>query len=180
MSVSPSQLTVSVYIGFGSNIGDRRAYIRAAFHHLSETEGVRLQRVSSLYETEPVGDAAQAPFLNGVALLETTHTPLSLLHILKNVETAVGRQHRTRWGPREVDLDILLYGDRCVQTETLVIPHPEMHLRGFVLVPLADLAPDLHHPICQKTIRTLLAQLGASEGISEVGTLSIPSISELP
>ena len=147
------------YIGFGSNIGDRLAHIQNAIHALSKTEGITLQKISSVYKTDPVGYEAQAQFLNGVAAIQTTLPPLSLLHILKGIETAIGRKHRTRWGPREIDLDILIYGDLCLQAEKLIIPHPEMHRRGFVLVPLAEIAPDLVHPVFQETIQTLRNRL---------------------
>ena len=152
-----------VYIGFGSNIGDRRAHIQNAIHTLSKTEGIALQKVSSVYTTDPVGYEAQAQFLNGVVAIETSLSPLALLHTLKHIETAIGRKHRIRWGPREIDLDILIYGDLCVQTEKLVIPHPEMHLRGFVLIPLAEIAPDLLHPVFQESIQTLLSRLENSK-----------------
>ena len=148
-----------VYIGFGSNIGDRLAHIQNAIRALSETEGITLEKISSVYKTDPVGYEAQAQFLNGAAAIQTNLPPLSLLHTLKNIETAIGRQHRIRWGPREIDLDILIYGDRCLQTEKLVIPHPEMHLRRFVLAPLAEIAPDVVHPVLKETIQTLLARL---------------------
>ena len=147
------------YIGFGSNIGDRLVHIQNAIHALSKTEGITLQTVSSVYKTDPVGYEAQAHFLNGVAAIQTDLPPLSLLHTLKDIETAVGRQHRIRWGPREIDLDILIYGDMCLQTEKLVIPHPEMHLRRFVLVPLVEIAPNLMHPVFQETVQTLLDSL---------------------
>ena len=153
------------YIGFGSNIGDRLAHIQNAIHALSETDGIILQKISSLYKTDPVGYEAQAQFLNGVAAIQTSLSPLSLLHTLKDIETAIGRKHRIRWGPREIDLDILIYGDLCVQTEKLIIPHPEMHLRGFVLVPLAEIAPDLVHPVFQKSIQTLLNRFEDSKSV---------------
>lgn len=147
------------YIGFGSNIGDRLAYIQNALHGLSETEGITLQKVSSVYQTDPVGSESQAQFLNGVAAIQTSLPPLSLLYTLKDIETAIGRQHRIRWGPREIDLDILIYGDLCLETEKLVIPHPEMHLRRFVLAPLAEIAPDLVHPVLKERVQTLLERL---------------------
>ena len=148
-----------VYIGFGSNIGDRLTHIQNAIDALSKTEGITLQKISSIYKTAPVGYEAQAHFLNGVAAIQTDLSPLSLLHTLKDIETAIGRKHRVRWGPREIDLDILIYGDLCLQTEKLVIPHPEMHLRRFVLAPLAEIAPDLVHPVFQETIHALLESL---------------------
>ena len=149
----------AAYIGFGSNIGDRLAYIQNAIDILSKTEGIILKEISSIYTTDPVGYEEQPQFLNGVAVIQTSLSPLSLLHTLKDIETAIGRKHRIRWGPREIDLDILIYEDVCVQTEKLVIPHPEMHLRGFVLVPLAEIAPDLMHPVFQVSIQTLRSRL---------------------
>ena len=149
----------AVYIGFGSNIGDRLAHVQNAIRALSKTEGITLQKISSVYKTDPVGYEAQAQFLNGVVAIQTHLPPLSLLHTLKNIETAIGRQHRIHWGPREIDLDILIYGDLCLQTEKLVIPHPEMYRRRFVLAPLAEIAPDLVHPVLKETVQTLLARL---------------------
>ena len=161
------------YIGCGSNIGDRLSHIQKALHTLSETEGITLQKISSVYKTDPVGYEAQAQFLNGVAAIQTSLSPLALLHTVKHIETAIGRKHRIRWGPREIDLDILIYGDLCIQTENLVIPHPEMHLRGFVLVPLAEIAPDLIHPVFQETIQTLRNRLDDDKSVSESGSLGL-------
>ena len=149
----------AAYIGFGSNIGDRLKHIQNAIHILSKMEEITLQKISSIYKTDPVGYEAQAQFLNGAAAIQTSLSPLSLLHTLKNIETTVGRQHRIRWGPREIDLDILIYGDLCLQTEKLVVPHPEMHLRRFVLAPLAEIAPDVVHPVFQEAVQTLLERL---------------------
>ena len=159
MSLPAIDSTHAAYIGFGSNIGDRLAHIQNAIHALSETEGITIQKISSVYKTDPVGYETQAQFLNGVVAIQTHLPPLSLLHTLKNIETAIGRQHRIRWGPREIDLDILIYGDLCLQTGKLVIPHPEMHLRRFVLAPLAEIAPDVVHPVFQETVQTLLEHL---------------------
>ncbi len=159
MLLSTPNFLYVAYIGFGSNIGDRLAHIQNAIRALSKTEGITLKKISSIYTTDPVGYEAQAQFLNGVAAIQTSLSPLSLLHTLKDIETTIGRKHRIRWGPREIDLDILIYEDLCVQTEKLVIPHPEMHLRGFVLVPLTEIAPNLVHPVFQESIQTLRNRL---------------------
>ena len=162
-----------VYIGFGSNIGDRLAHIQNAIHALSKTEGITLQKISSIYQTDPVGYETQAQFLNGVAAIQTDLPPLSLLRTLKDIEALVGRQHRIRWGPREIDLDILIYGDLCLHTEKLVIPHPEMHLRRFVLVPLVEIAPALVHPILKESIQTLLERLEDDKSVSKSGSIEL-------
>lgn len=161
----------AAYIGFGSNIGDRLKHLQNAIHALSKTEGINLQKISSVYKTDPIGYEAQGQFLNGVAAIQTNLSPLFLLHTLKNIETAVGRQRRLRWGPREIDLDLLIYGNLCVQTEKLVIPHPEMHLRRFVLVPLAEIAPNLVHPIFQESIQTLLERLEDDKSVIQITSI---------
>lgn len=153
------------YIGFGSNIDDRFSYIQRAITALSETEGITLQSVSSLYKTAPVGYEAQDEFLNAVVVIKTRFSPHALLHTLKQIETDIGREHRTRWGPREIDMDILIYGDLCLQTPDLTIPHPEMHRRRFVLVPLAEIASDLVHPVFEMTIQSLLNQLDDEKSV---------------
>lgn len=147
------------YIGFGSNIDDRLSYIQNAIHALSEAEGITLQKISSFYETEPVGYEEQAKFLNGAVAIGTCLSPHTLLQTLKQIEADVGRQNRTRWGPREIDMDILIYGDICLRSPDLIIPHPEMHLRRFVLVPLGEIASDLLHPVFNQTIQTMLERL---------------------
>ena len=159
------------YIGFGSNIGDKLAYIENAIHALSVAEEITLQTISSLYKTAPVGYEAQADFLNGVVAIQTCLSPHALLHTLKDIETTVGRQHRTRWGPREIDMDVLIYGDLCLHTPDLIIPHPEMYLRRFVLVPLAEVAPDLVHPVFNESILTLLEGLEDDKSVTHTSTL---------
>ncbi len=147
------------YIGFGSNIGERLTYIQNSLYSLSVVEGITLKTISSIYKTEPVGNVAQDDFLNGVVSVETSLSPHSLLHTLKDIEISIGRKHRTRWGPREIDMDILIYDDLCLQTPDLTIPHPEMHLRRFVLTPLAEISSDLPHPVLNKSILSLLHSL---------------------
>ena len=171
MLLSTTDSMYAAYIGFGSNIGNRLKHIQNAIHALSKTEGISLQKISSVYKTDPVGYEAQAEFLNGVVEIQTNLSPLSLLHTLKDIETAIGRQHRIRWGPREIDLDLLIYEDLCIQTEKLVVPHPEMHLRRFVLVPLAEIAPNLVHPVFQESIQTLLERLEDDKSVSESGLI---------
>jgi 2-amino-4-hydroxy-6-hydroxymethyldihydropteridine diphosphokinase len=147
------------YIGFGSNIDDRFNYIAQALRLLLEADSVSLIQISSLYETEPVGYEEQDWFLNGVVAVETGLSVHQLLALLKGIEQLVGRQHRARWGPREVDLDLLIYDQCCIDTPNLTVPHPEMHQRSFVLVPFAEIAPDVRHPILQENIQSLLANL---------------------
>ena len=153
------------YIGFGSNIGERLTYIQNSLHSLSGVEGITLKTISSIYKTQPVGNVAQDDFLNGVVSLETSLSPHTLLHTLKDIEISIGRQHRTHWGPREIDMDILIYNDLCLQTPDLTIPHPEMHLRRFVLAPLAEIAPNLSHPVLNKSILSLLLSVNDDNSV---------------
>lgn len=156
------------YIGFGSNIDDRFNYITQALQLLLEADDVSLIQISSLYETEPVGYEAQGWFLNGVVAIDTDRPVHQLLALLKKIEEAVGREHRARWGPREVDLDLLIYDQYRMNTLDLTVPHPEMHLRSFVLVPFAEIAPDILHPILQQNIQTLLSNLNDDKTVQLV------------
>ena len=134
------------YVGLGANLGDRAATLRRAIELLAAHPRVEQVSVSELRETEPVGVVGQPRFLNGVAAVETTLSPRELLDLLLGVERALGRVRGERWGPRTVDLDLLLYGDEDVSEPGLRIPHPRLHERRFVLEPLAELAPDLAIP----------------------------------
>jgi 2-amino-4-hydroxy-6-hydroxymethyldihydropteridine diphosphokinase len=131
----------AAYVGLGANLGDREQTIRAAVAELPDVVAV-----SPLRETDPVGVTDQPRFLNGVAALETELAPRELLDVLLAVERRLGRERRERWGPRTIDLDLLLYGDAVIDEDGLKIPHPRLHERRFVLEPLADLAPQLVVP----------------------------------
>jgi 2-amino-4-hydroxy-6-hydroxymethyldihydropteridine diphosphokinase len=130
------------YLALGSNIGDRLAYLQLAVDTLATTEGVRLVAVSRVYETDPVGGPVQDDFYNAVVALETDLDPWALLAVAQQCEEAAHRVRRERWGPRTLDVDVLLYDDLRLDDPALTIPHPRMWERDFVLVPLADIAPD--------------------------------------
>ena len=135
------------YVGLGANLGDHEATIRRALELLAEQDGIEVLAVSRLRETDPVGVEDQPRFLNGAAALETTLAPGELLGVLLRVERALGRvRDGTRWGPRTIDLDLLLYGDEVVDEPGLRVPHPRLHERRFALEPLAELAPELEIP----------------------------------
>ncbi|MEM9938596.1 MAG: 2-amino-4-hydroxy-6-hydroxymethyldihydropteridine diphosphokinase [Pseudomonadota bacterium] len=129
-------------IGLGSNLGDRRLNLETALRELQKTGGIDLTSISSIYETAPWGETDQPAFLNACALLETELTPQLLLERCLAIEAGMGRIRARRWGPRLIDLDVLLHGVSNVKTSTLTLPHPEIQNRAFVLAPLAELAPD--------------------------------------
>ena len=152
----------TVYIGFGSNVGDRVDFCDRAVTLLSLLPHSLVTGVSLLYETEPVKDKVdpgEAWFLNGVVQLETDLTPLSLLDILQEIEGSLGRDEEHRSGPRTIDLDILFYGDRVINEPRLTVPHPRVHQRRFVLMPLSELAPLLAHPIRHRSVNQMLAEV---------------------
>ena len=145
----------TVFLGLGSNVGDREANLREAIGRLTAPD-LRVLRTSPVYETEPVGYAAQRWFLNQVVEAETALFPLQLLARVARIERALGRVRTVPNGPRTIDIDILLYGRSVVRGARLEIPHPRMAERRFVLAPLADLAPDLRHPVTRTTITEML------------------------
>ena len=150
------------FIAVGSNLGDRHGHIEAARAALARLPRSRLVGFSSVYETAPVGPVAQGDYLNAAAELATELDPFELLGQLAEIERRCGRPpppQRVAWGPRTLDLDILLYDDRAISTAALVVPHPRMHERSFVLEPLAELAPEARHPILHKTVRELLTAI---------------------
>lgn len=132
----------TVYLGVGSNLGDREKYIRQAIQYLRETPGIYVRKISSLYETDPVGGPPQGKFLNGAIELETVLSPMELLVRLKEIEKKAGRKRRVRCGPREIDLDILFFGDQEISDGDLQVPHPRIQEREFVKVPLREIAPE--------------------------------------
>jgi 2-amino-4-hydroxy-6-hydroxymethyldihydropteridine diphosphokinase len=134
------------FIGLGSNVGDRLQFLQRAVKRLVETISVQVIDVSSVYETAPVGPAAQAWFLNAVVAVDTSLSPSTLLDQTQAIERALGREITYRWGPRTIDLDILLYGNTQVRTATLVIPHAELCQRAFVMIPLLELDPNIVLP----------------------------------
>jgi 2-amino-4-hydroxy-6-hydroxymethyldihydropteridine pyrophosphokinase len=152
---------VRAYVGLGSNLGDRAAYLLLGLSALSRLPETRLLRLSPVYETDPVGPP-QPPYLNMVAELETALSPKGLLAEMLRVEKALGRERRERWGPRTLDLDLLLYGDLVLEEAGLSVPHPRLHERAFVLVPLLDLLPEGRHPLLGQSFAELLASLDAS------------------
>jgi 2-amino-4-hydroxy-6-hydroxymethyldihydropteridine diphosphokinase len=150
----------SVFIALGSNLGDRSSNLEAALEALPPS--VRILLRSPIYETEPWGRTDQPVFLNQVIQAETDLPPQDLLVYLKRLEEQLGRQPTYQYGPRKIDLDILLYDDLVLETPTLTIPHPRMAERAFVLTPLADLAPDLIHPVLGITISEMLSRVDQS------------------
>jgi 2-amino-4-hydroxy-6-hydroxymethyldihydropteridine diphosphokinase len=144
-----------VYLSLGSNIGDREANLRKAVERLAASE-VRVLHTSRIYETEPVGYKNQAWFLNQVVEAETVLFPMQLLTRIGRVERDLGRVRTVRNGPRTIDIDILFYGASVVETTRLQIPHPRLAERRFVLAPLAELDPDLRHPVTQRSVRQML------------------------
>ncbi len=150
----------TAYIAIGSNLGDRAKFCYQAVAAISAHEQISLTRLSPLIETAPVGGPANSPpFLNGAIAIETTLGSHALLRELMHIEQSLGRNRREKWEPRTIDLDLLLYADKIVSSDELIVPHPMMHQRTFVLEPLALIAPDVVHPTLQMTVKGLLDNL---------------------
>ncbi|GAC1462223.1 MAG: 2-amino-4-hydroxy-6-hydroxymethyldihydropteridine diphosphokinase [Chloroflexota bacterium] len=161
----------TIYLSLGSNVGDRRHNLTAALAALGQE--MTLEAVSSVYETDPVGVTDQPLFLNIVVEATCPLAPERLLEFVKRVEIMVGRQPTFRWGPRVVDIDILLYGDVVIHEERLDVPHPRLAERAFVLVPLAEIAPTACHPISGQTVQGLLQRV---EGLETVRVSQPPNL----
>jgi len=154
---------VAVYLGLGTNLGDRQANLDKALSLLSQRLGKL--RVSSVYDTEPIGNVNQPRFLNMVCQAYTNLAPAELLALAKGIELKLGRAFHKSSAPRPIDVDILFYGDQVVETPELVIPHPRLTERAFVLIPLAELAPEFVHPVKGKTVKELLEIVKEKQGV---------------
>ena len=154
---------VTVYLGLGSNMGDRQDNLDRALDFLSQR--LRIDRVSSVYDTEPVGNVEQPHFLNLVCQVNTRLAPRELLTLAKSIESKLGRTSGKSNASRPIDIDILFYGDQVIETPELVIPHPKLTGRAFVLIPLAEIALNLVHPASGKTVKQLVKEVKEKQGV---------------
>lgn len=166
--MSPAKLATA-YIGLGSNLQDRLAYLNKAVELLQENGNIKITALSSIYETDPVGGPLQSRYLNSVAEIETNLAPEQLLQVTKDIENKLGRTREEHWGPRFIDLDILTFGNITRDTDTLQLPHPLIKERWFVLVPLCEIAPHLIPPGYDEPVSELLKKLGTPRGIDKIG-----------
>lgn len=157
--IGPSPTAKTAYIGIGSNIGDPLNNCRKAIDLISHIEGCRVDEASDFFRTEPVGVTSQDWYVNGVVQIETILGPHALLRSLLSIESGMGRIRQQKWEARVIDLDILLYGDEVIEEGDLTVPHPLMHQRRFVLMPMGQLNPGLRHPILGKSMAELLEAL---------------------
>ena len=158
-----------VYLGLGTNLGDRLENLQRAIALLSDSAVLRLLRCSQVYETQPWGGIEQPPFLNCAAEATTALEPETLLTLCKEMEESLGRVPGERWGPRLIDVDILLYGSEVIDLPYLEIPHPRLHLRAFALVPLAELCPENAHPVLNRSIADLCREVEGRDGVQPAG-----------
>ena len=152
---------IDVFISLGSNIQPRKKYIERALNLLSDNSEIEVDQISSIHETEPVGGPeAQEMYLNAVTKIQTSLKPIDLLDAIQDIEAQLGRKRTVAWGARTIDLDILLYGDEIISSDRLVVPHALMHTRRFVMQPLAQIAPEVMHPILQMSAATISESMG--------------------
>ena len=151
------------FVSAGANLGEPVRQLRQAFDALRQSPGIKFLGTSSFYRTQPVGPVEQPPFINAVFSLECEMRPQELLALLLKVERNMGRVRKERWGPRVIDLDLLFCGEEIINAPGLEVPHPRLSERRFVLAPLAELGPDLVHPVIQKSVSELLANLPAGD-----------------
>ena len=158
---------VEVYLGLGSNIGNRQDNLDRALDLLSQR--LRIGKVSSIYDTEPIGNVNQPHFLNLACQAYTRLDPAGLLVLAKGIESKLGRAINKRNAPRPIDIDILFYGDLVMETPDLVIPHPKITGRAFVLIPMVEIVPDLIHPVSKKTVKALAKATTGVQGVLKLG-----------
>ena len=157
-----------VYVAIGANLGDREATFARVIRAIERDPDLGLLAASSVYETPPVGPSGQSPYLNAVLELRVRLAPLELLHRLQAIELTLGRDRgpdAIRWGPRVIDLDLVFFGERCIELPELVVPHARAHERSFVMTPLAELAPDLTHPRLGQTMSAIAAGQAGRENV---------------
>jgi len=155
---------VIAYLALGSNVGDREEYVEQAIFLLEKNPNIQVIRRSTNYETQAEGAGSQPPFINAAIEIKTKLDPYKLLELIHEIEAALGREREMEWGPRTIDIDILTFGNEIISDEKLQIPHPLMHERLFVLKPLKDIAPNLMHPILEKTVESLFDERKTESG----------------
>ena len=169
---SDTSTDTEVILGLGANVGDPLAQLAAAVDEIEAHASI--DHISSVYRSEPVGHAEQPDFYNLVVLCRTHHEPVELLHRMQGVEERLGRRRTFRNAPRTIDIDLLAYGDTVMRTLELTLPHPRLHLRGFVLHPLVEIAAEWRHPVLGRTARELLSSATGLERVEAVGALPRP------
>ncbi|MBS3907104.1 MAG: 2-amino-4-hydroxy-6-hydroxymethyldihydropteridine diphosphokinase [Syntrophaceae bacterium] len=158
----------TAYIGIGSNAGDKILNCETAISEIQKIDRHRLLARSSFFNTRPIGYTAQDWFVNSVIKIETDMEPIDLYRMLKTIEIRLGRKETFRGGPRVIDLDLLLFDDRRIETEELQVPHPRFHERQFVLIPLSEIDPNLIHPVMKKTVGELLEEIKEDQGVEKI------------
>ncbi len=171
-TLSKTNIPIISYLSLGTNLGNRENNLITAIRLLHTIRGVTVLRESQIYETSPVKTIAQPWFLNKVIEVRTTLTPQRLLKLCQKIEVQMGRTKSQHWGPRIIDIDILLYGNQVIEDEDLLIPHPSMHLRKFVLAPLLELYPDFIHPSNNMAITELIKKFDKTQIVNKFSTVS--------